>query len=219
MSYQLLAPKVPMGAPFHICILFVLVGLLNELDDSEMFAVDFAKFKDGGIEAACPDSVVAREAGKLVVNLNCKPVMLVDGIAIGQVPVIKRRVDKRMGLIVDNDFEAAQMEMVMEHLQDVKKEYHDNKKVGEEAVAEWFKQNLPGWMVKLEKCLTGNKVLDVGSKLSLADTELYTILTAFFDNLEGTAASIAECPKIQKLVELVKALPGIVSLLELAKST
>ena len=130
--------------------------------------------------------------------------------------MIKRLVAKRMGLMGDNDLEAAQMEMVLEHLQDVKKEYNDTKKVGAEAVAEWFTKNLPVWMGKLEKCLPGNNGFAVGSKLSLADTELYTIVTAFFDNLEGAAASIAACPKIQKSVELVKALPGIVALRELA---
>ena len=232
MTYVLRAPNVYSGGPLHIRILFAAVGRLNELDESEMFAIDFSKFKDG-IEVACPDFVVARDAGKMVANLNRMPVMVVDGVAIGQIPVIKRLVAKRMGLMGDNDLEAAQMEMVLEHLQDVKKEYNDTKKVGAEAVAEWFTKNLPVWMGKLENCLPGNNLPGnkislpgnnhpgflIGSKLSLADTELYTIVTAFFDNLEGAAASIAACPKIQKSVELVKALPGIVALRELASST
>ena len=97
-------------------------------------------------------------------------------------------------------------------MQDVKKEYNDTKKAGEPAVAEWFKKNLPVWMGKLEKCLTGKEGFAVGSKMSLADTELYTIVMAFFDNLECAAASITACPKIQKSVELVGGLPGICAL-------
>ena len=91
-TYKLLAPNNYEGGVLHIRILFAAVGRLKELDDSEAFAIDFAKFKDvvrtSGIEAACPDFVVAREAGKMVANLNRMPVMVVDGVAIGQLPVI-----------------------------------------------------------------------------------------------------------------------------------
>lgn len=63
------------------------------------------QFKDGGLPAACPDFVVAKEAGKLVSNMNRMPVMVIDGVPIGQVPVIKRIVARRMGLLGDTDLE------------------------------------------------------------------------------------------------------------------
>ena len=104
------------------------------------------------------------------------------------------------------------MDMVNEHLIDVKKEYNDTKKAGggvdSEAVAEWFKTKLPEWMGKLEKCL-GDNGFAVGSKMSWADVELFTFITSFFDNVEGAAASIENCPKIQRSVELIKTLPAM----------
>lgn len=110
--------------------------------------------------------------------------------------------------------------MVLEHLQDVKKEYNDTKKEGKpEAVDEWFKTKLPEWMSKLEQALPGQSGFAVGSQVTLADTELYTIVTAFFDNLEGVAASISACPKIQRSVELVKALPGIMELMAIVEKS
>jgi hypothetical protein len=43
MSYVLLAPKVYSGAPLHFRILFASAGRLSDLDDSQMFPIDFAK--------------------------------------------------------------------------------------------------------------------------------------------------------------------------------
>ena len=43
MSYLLLAPKVYSGAPLHFRILFASAGRLSDLDDSQMFPIDFAK--------------------------------------------------------------------------------------------------------------------------------------------------------------------------------
>jgi len=218
MTYVLLAPKVYSGAPLHFRILFASVGRLSDLDDSQMFPIDFAKMKEAGIAAACPDFVAAKEAGKMVANMNRMPVMLIDGTPIGQIAVIKRILAKRLSLLGDADLEGAQCDMIQEHLQDIKKEYNDAKKEGKpEVVEEWFKTKLPEWMAKIEGALPGQSGFAVGSKLTMADTELYTIVTSFFDNLEGVAAAVAGCPKILKSVELVKALPGIVELMAIAE--
>ena len=111
-----------------------------------------------------------------------------------------------MGQQSDNEVEAAQIDMINKHLIDVKKEYNDTNKLGEEAVANWFQAKLPEWMGKLEKCL-GDEGFAVGNRLTWADVELFTIIKSFFDNLDGAAASIAACPKIQKSVELVATNP------------
>jgi len=208
MSFQLRAPNVPGGGPEHIRYLFIVAGRENELDGSALFDMDYSKMKEGGLAAACPAFVDAKASGQLDANMGRMPVMLVDGVPIGQIPVIKRIVARRMGLYSDNDIEAAQIDMINEHLIDVKKEYNDTKKVGEEAVANWFKTKLPEWMGKLEKCV-GDGGFAVGSKISWADVELFTFITAFFDNLEGAAASIDACPKIKNSVALIKNLPAM----------
>ena len=101
MSFQLLAPQVPSGAPQHFRLIFATAGRLDELDESAMYAMDYAKMKEGGIAAACPDFVTAKAAGKHTANLGRMPLMVVDGVAIGQITVIKRLVAKRMGLYSD----------------------------------------------------------------------------------------------------------------------
>jgi len=61
--------------------------------------------KEAGIAAACPDFVAAKEAGKMVANMNRMPVMVIDGTPIGQIAVIKRILAKRLGLLGDTDLE------------------------------------------------------------------------------------------------------------------
>jgi glutathione S-transferase len=207
-SFQLRGPNVTGGAPEHIRYLFIVAGREDELDDSALYDIDFSKMREGGLAAACPAFVHAKASGQLDANMGRMPVMLVDGVPIGQIPVIKRIVAKRMGLYSDNEVEAAQIDMINEHLIDVKKEYNDTKKLGEEAVAKWFQAKLPEWMGKLEKCV-GGKGFAVGSKVTWADVELFTFITAFFDNKEGAAASIQACPKIKNSVALIKNLPAM----------
>ena len=97
-----------------------------------------------------------------------------------------------MGLFSDD--EAAQMDMIEEHLK-LQEGVHRHQEAGRGRSREWLKTKLPVWMSKLEKCL--------GGKLSWADVELFTFLTAFSNDLEGAAVSFAACPKSQKSVELI----------------
>ena len=113
-----------------------------------------------------------------------------------------------MGQQSDNEVEAAQIDMINKHLIDVKKEYNDTNKLGEEAVANWFQAKLPEWMGKLEKFVCG-KGFAVGSKVTWADVELFTFLTGYFDNKEGAEASIQACPKIKNSAALIKNLPAM----------
>jgi len=89
-----------------------------------------------------------------------------------------------MGLYSDD--EAAQMDMrrALETYQEGVNRHHE---AGRGRSSEWLKTKLPVWMSKLEKCL--------GGKLSWADVELFTFLIAFFDDLEGAAASFAPVPR------------------------
>ena len=205
-TFKILAPAVTGGGPEHIRFLFIVAGRESEFDDSGSFPIDFSKMKDGGLAAACPAFVEAKKSGALDANMGRMPVMLVDGVPIGQIQVIKRFVARKMGLYSNDDLEASKIDLIEAHLQDIKKEYNDTKKIGEEAVAAWFEKNMPEWMGKLEKCL-GDEGFAVGNRLTWADVELFTIIKSFFDNLDGAAASIAACPKIQKSVELVATNP------------
>ena len=98
--------------------------------------------------------------------------------------MIKRVVAKRMGLYSSDDIEAAQIDMIDEHLRDVKKDYQDTKELGPLEVEQWFLSSLPKWMAGLEGCLSESGFA-VGNKLSWADVEIFTFVTTFLGHREG----------------------------------
>ena len=111
-TLKLLAPQVTNGVPEHIRFLFIAAGREHELDDSGLYAMDLTKMKEG-FAAACPAFLEAKAAGRHDANLGRMPVLVVDGVPIGQSAVIKRLVAKRVGLYSDDDVEAAQMVCVL----------------------------------------------------------------------------------------------------------
>ena len=52
-------------------------------------------------------------------------------------------------------------------------------------------------------------VIDTHKTGHINAEELFTFITAFFDNKEGAAASIEACPKIKNSVALIKNLPAM----------
>ena len=88
-SFQPLGTNVTGGAPKQIRYLFIVAVREHELDDSALYDLDFSKMREGGLAAACPAFVHAKASGQLDANMGRMPVMLVDGVPIGQIPVIK----------------------------------------------------------------------------------------------------------------------------------
>jgi len=78
--------------------------------------------------------------------------------------VIKKRfIARESGLMGSNSIEAALIDMVTEHVRDIKQAYNDAKagKTGEEQKAAKIEfitnpEKLPSWFAKLEKTLSGN---------------------------------------------------------------
>jgi glutathione S-transferase len=153
-----------------------------------------------GIDVAVPDFAAARKAGSLVLNMGRAPVLVVDGESIGQSAAIERYAARRLGLYGASEIEGAKIDMLGEHLADIKKTYQDAKKkekAGQEgAVDKWFADDLPSWLAKLEACLGATTGFAVGAKTSLADAKIYVFMKEYFDNLEGVAAAASECPKV-----------------------
>jgi hypothetical protein len=119
----------------------------------------------------------------------------VDGKQIGQSKTIERFIAKQTGLLGSNDIEAALIDMVTEHIRDIKQAYNDAKagKKGEELYAAKTEfitnpEKLPSWISKLESTLNGDGYA-IGSKLSLADVSIYSFICEFFDDKEGALAA------------------------------
>ena len=136
-----------------------------------------------GIEVAAPGFAAAKKDGSLTANMNRAPVLVVGGESIGQSTAIERLVARRLGMYGDSDLEGAKIDMIVEHIADIKKTYSDAKKakkaMGDEGKEEkcpvdaWFEEAAPAWFGKLELCLGATSGFAVGGKTSWADAKLY----------------------------------------------
>ena len=165
---------------------------------------------------AAPGFGAAKDAGELVVNMDRAPVAIIDGKhALGQSKTIERYLARRLGLLGGDEVEAAHIDLVVEHIRDIKDKYTKAKgeKDKETAVAKYFAETMPEFMGKLEKAVvsTGrNKGPPlIGKSLSHADVSLYVFLLDFFDDKKGAMASISACPCLQASVKAVAEHPGV----------
>ena len=127
-----------------------------------------------------------------------------DGFKLGQSAAIEKYLSRKFHFYGKNDEEAGKIDMIYEHIRDIKQKYNDAKgtKTGDEAnvaKAEFVAHELPKWMEKLEKVVEGNK-FSVGDKISLADVVIQRFVQDYADDKEGFEKSIAHCPKLQGIV-------------------
>mmetsp|Transcript_19114 Transcript_19114/g.52688 ORF Transcript_19114/g.52688 Transcript_19114/m.52688 type:complete len:217 (+) Transcript_19114:1-651(+) len=158
-----------------------------------------------------PEFDKEKEAGAFDVNMGRIPILEVDGAQIGQSQPIVRYLARKYGFAGSNDIEEAQIDMICEHVRDIKDAYQKVRGITNEdekkaATDKWFGTDLPEWLRKLEKSFPASAAagFSVGTKLSAADVTLYYFLSFFFDNKEAAAAAAAACPRIQAVVTAVK---------------
>lgn len=173
--------------------------------DDIRFPIDFKTF-------ARPEFDAAQANGDFVVNMNRLPVLICDGVSIGQSKTIERFVAKKLGFSGTNEFEEAQIDMITEHIRDIKQKYADAKagKTGEEqsaAKATFLANDLPTWFGKLENCLDGSGFA-VGRRLSLADVSVFNIVQDFFDDKDASSKAAEAFPKLSSSVAAVSVAAG-----------
>ena len=160
-----------------------------------------------------PEFEVAKAADKFYLNLGSVPVLSYTGpdgsVTLGQSKAIERFLAKKLGYFGANDLEAAQIDMITEHCRDIKQKYADaraGKKDAEldAAKAKFVAESLPTWFGKLEKTLSGTGYA-VGSKLSLADIVIFSLVKDYFDDLAGVWIATSETPKIRASCEAAQA--------------
>ena len=135
------------------------------------------------------------------------PILEYNGMQIGQSKTIERFVAKKLGFMGANEVEEALIDMICEHVRDIKQKYSDakaGKKDDElnEAKHKYLYTDFPAWMAKLEKCL-GSNGFAVGDKMSLADITIQQLVQDFFDEKDAGAAAISSCPRISASVDVV----------------
>ena len=154
-----------------------------------------------------PEFDEAKASGAFQVNMDRIPILEVDGTQIGQSKTIERYIAKRFGFVGSSAIEEAQVDMITEHIRDVKQKYNDSKagKSGDELAAAktgFMATELPTWMRKIEFCVAKGGYA-VGSRLSLADITIYCLVKEYFDDLAGAEAAIADCAGLQAVCATV----------------
>lgn len=125
-------------------------------------------------------------------------IIFLPSYQIGQSKTIERFVAQKTGFMGTNEIEGAKIDMIQEHIRDIKQKYQDCKKDKKDeeltaAKTDYLVNALPGWMEKLEFCVE-KRGYCVGSKLSLADITVYIFINEFFDDVENAKKSLANCP-------------------------
>jgi glutathione S-transferase len=141
----------------------------------------------------------------LVENMERVPILETsDGFKLGQSTAIEKYLAKKFNFYGKTDEEAAKIDMICEHVRDIKQKYNDSKgvKTGEEATlakADFIVNELPKWMKKLEKVVEGN-TFSVGSQISLSDVLIQRFVQDYADDNAGFEKSIENCPKLKGIV-------------------
>ncbi len=182
-----------------------------------LFAVNKTTYEDVRLPFdvetyAHPEQDALKAAGYFDINMGRVPILTYTGpdgiVTIGQSRTIERFVSKKLGLMGSNDNEAALIDMITEHVRDIKQKYADSKvgKKGEEleaAKTKFITEDLAVWFGKLEKTLSGTDGFAIGNKISYADVAIHNLVKDYFDDLAGAAAATSAAPRVAASAEKV----------------
>lgn len=146
--------------------------------------------------------------GKFKVNMDRLPILIKDGsFVLGQSKSIEKYLSHTFGFMGSTLEETGTIDMIYEHVRDIRQKLVDAKagKTGdaaEEAKAKFYATELPKWLAKLEH-VVGSPAFAVGSKRSLADVAIYFSLTETFDNAAGVAKALTGLPKLSGILAAV----------------
>ena len=174
----------------------------------------------------CPGFMAAKAGGELKANLDRAPILIVDGVAIGQSAAIERFLARHVGLHGANEVEAALVDAFVEHIRDLK-EMH-SKAIQAHDGDKFMQETLPAFLAKMD-AVAGETYI-VGPQLTLADVSLYELIVDYFPSREaylqtkadGTkqasadggassaGAMLGATPKLAAAVEAVRSHPAVV---------
>ena len=182
------------------------------------------RYKMGpGFEA--PEFKADKDSGALGRNLGRAPLLLTPEGEIGQSKAIERYVAAAAGLMGNTPFEAATIDMLVEHVRDVRDAQRTKGfsamtrgKTDEEKAAlrtEWYGSDLPGWLGRIEACVVAiaggeGASHSVGGALSYADVCIWALLrevpAADAADLERASAA---CKTLNCIADTVAAHPKV----------
>jgi prostaglandin-H2 D-isomerase / glutathione transferase len=156
------------------------------------------------------DELAARkQSGELNANFGRAPVLSFDGQSFGQSKALERFLAKKYALFGKNEIEGLHIDIIGEHVRDVKDAYAAVRldKTGDALQAakdSFVRDKLPDWFRKIDSQLDGGAGYAVGSSFSLADLYLFQLAFDYFDAKEEVAAIAATCPKLKAAAEAAR---------------
>lgn len=176
--------------------------------EDERWAIEEPGMKAPGFHAA-------RGEGGLAANLGRAPVLDAGENTIGQSRAIERYVARTYGLMGGGDeVGAARVDAFAENCRDVASAKRDKgfhafsakDDAGKQAArAEWYAEDLPAWLAKLEEACDGAvEGFSVGETRSYGDFALWSLLADAVrgdaDDAAATAVALAMTPKLAAVV-------------------
>ena len=155
-----------------------------------------------------PEFDADQAKGKFAIALDRLPILTVDGkFELAQSKSIERYLAKKFGFFGATLEEEGTIDMLTEHIRDIKQKYHDSVagKTGEEvnnAKHAFITEQLPKWLGKLELVVESD-TYSVGNKLTLADVTIQQFLHDYLDDKETVAAIVAKYPKLRGITATV----------------
>lgn len=191
---------------------------LGEEDYTDVrFKIDPATFQS-------PEFNEAKENGDLKLNLNRAPVLVTpEGKTIGQSKAIERYLARRFGLMGKTPEEEAMIDCVAEHCSDVKdaarqkgfSKFTRNKTDEEKAEAkkEWFENDMPTMLMKIEEAVKQTSEADgcsFGATTTYADVAIWALIRDCFPaDLEDTTKAAEKCVVLNAIADQIQSHPGV----------
>ena len=166
----------------------------------------------------------AKENGDLKLNLNRAPVLVTpEGKTIGQSKAIERYLARRFGLMGKTPEEEGMIDCIAEHCRDVKdaarqkgfSKFTRNKSDEEKAEArkEWFDNDMPAMLMKIEEAVKETSEADgysFGASTTYGDVAIWALLRDCFPaDLEDTTKAAEKCVMLNAIADQIQSNAGV----------
>jgi hypothetical protein len=153
-----------------------------------------------------PEYDVDKDAGEFEIGMDRIPILTVTDpetntqFQLAQSKTIERYLAKKFGFMGKTLEEEATIDMICEHIRDIKQKYSDAK--AKQKANEFLQDDLPGWLKKLDKLVTGD-MFAVGGTVSLADITIQQFVCDYFDNQVAVAKALEHAPNLKGIGEFL----------------
>ena len=162
---------------------------------------------------------VDRDAGKMDISMGKVPVLDVGDFSLPQSKAIERYVARKIGMMGSTPEEEALVDAMAEHVRDINDAYRrkgtffmkDAEKKAE-LNKQWYEEELPPILKKLDMALPGSDGFAVGEKVSLADVAIFKLLKDTYD--VDVSDAYDSCPKLKAIVSNMEKNDGMKKWLE-----